>query len=191
METYRLIVGLGNPGREYAKTRHNIGFLLADTLLRDKELAASEWSQKEGYACADAVIVNHPVRIIKPLQYMNRSGAAVVNFTSFFKISPNQIIVCHDDIDLTLGTIRIKMGGGDGGHNGVSSVAESLGTKDFLRVRLGVGRPINPQYETKDWVLGNFSSEESPIVAGLVERGVLALKEIFKSGHKTAQAKFN
>ncbi|HRF95631.1 MAG TPA: aminoacyl-tRNA hydrolase, partial [Aggregatilineales bacterium] len=134
-----LIVGLGNIGKEYATTRHNIGFWVADELARRYDMTFGKKERKA--VCADGIIKDQRVIIAKPQTYMNLSGEAVRSLVDFYKIPLNQIIVIHDDLDLALGTLRIRANGSAGGQNGVKSIIQHLGTQDFARVRCGIGRP--------------------------------------------------
>ena len=156
-----LIVGLGNIGREYEMTRHNFGFLLLDQIIskyKFEEKAAKFKSEVFSGEINDLKII-----AIKPQTFMNLSGEAVIAAANFYKIPLKNILVLHDDVDLAFAKIKFKIGGGHGGHNGLKSIDEALG-KDYMRLRLGVGRPENKEYSTADYVLGKFSKEEIQVV---------------------------
>lgn len=156
-----LLVGLGNIGSEYEVTRHNFGFLLLDQIVADYGFAAQ--SKKFKSEVFSGMIANQKVLAIKPQTYMNRSGTAVAEAINFYKIDLKNVIVFHDDLDLALGKIKVKIGGGHAGHNGLRSIDECCG-KDYWRLRLGIGRPQNQEYATADYVLGRFSAEEMKLV---------------------------
>ncbi len=184
-----LVVGLGNPGREYAGNRHNVGFSVAD-------LIAARTGAKLGRhrrALADVgegrlgIGIDAPRLIIaKPLTYMNLSGGPVAALAQFYKVDPAQLIVIHDELDLPFGQVRCKFGGGEGGHNGVRSVARSLSTKDFLRVRFGIGRPPGRQ-DPADYVLSDFSAAERKELDFLVDRSADITEAIVTRGLDWAQ----
>lgn len=176
-----LIVGLGNPGPKYAGNRHNVGFMVADLLATR---LGSRWSShKSGADIATGRIADGPVIVAKPRSYMNLSGGATAALARFHKIEPGGVVVVHDELDLPPGTIRVKQGGGEGGHNGLRSISQSLGSKDYLRVRVGVGRPPGRQ-DPADFVLKDFSAAErkeldlwvelaADAAASLLEHGLL------------------
>lgn len=156
-----LLVGLGNIGREYESTRHNFGFMLLDQIIEDYGLVAQ--SKKFKSEVFSGEIDGKKVIALKPQTYMNLSGGAVLQAASFYKIAPKNILVLHDDLDLAPMKIRVKIGGGHAGHNGLRSIDEAIG-KEYMRVRLGIGRPQNAEFETADYVLGKFSREEMELV---------------------------
>lgn len=184
----RLVVGLGNPGAAYDGTRHNIGFALLDKLQR------GGWREKGRALLGEGVVAGEATILLKPRTYMNLSGEAVVPVAQFHKVDPGSIVVVHDDIDLPLGTVRVKQGGGDGGHNGLKSVTQHIGP-EYVRLRLGVGRPVagvaeGPQ-EVADWVLARFSGPELVVVDEQLRRAEEALEVLGKDGLKSAQNRFN
>lgn len=152
-----LIVGLGNPGREYETTRHNFGFLTLDKIIDDYHF--SNQGKKFKSEVFSGEINGQKILALKPQTFMNRSGGAVIEAANFYKIAPSNIIVLHDDVDLEFGRLKVKIGGGHGGHNGLRSIDEVIG-KDYVRIRLGVGRPANKEFDTADYVLGKFLKEE-------------------------------
>lgn len=149
----KLIVGLGNPGKEYENTRHNIGFMVLDNYLYN-----ANWQKKFKGLYTYISINNEKVYFLKPETYMNLSGEAVREIVNFFKIKPENILVIHDDLDLEFGKIRIKQNSSDGGHNGIKSIINNLGTKNFVRLKVGISH--NKNYDTKNYVLGHFSASE-------------------------------
>jgi len=156
-----LLIGLGNIGREYQSTRHNFGFLLLDQIVKD--YALREQSKKFKSEIFSGEIAGHKIIALKPQTFMNLSGLAVSEAAAFYKIEPKNILVFHDDVDLALGKVKVKIGGGNAGHNGLKSIDEMIG-KDYARLRLGVGRPENKEFETADYVLGKFGKEEMVVV---------------------------
>lgn len=159
-----LVVGLGNPGTEYARTRHNAGFLFLDYLYN--ECRGKDFTARKNYYYADIKIQNKKFKLIKPVTYMNLSGEAVKKALGDVKSSEKDfdtsknLIIVHDDVDLEPGQIRIKENGGDGGHNGIKDIIANLGTDNFIRIRIGVGRPGEKRVNTADHVLDNFTKEE-------------------------------
>ncbi|MBQ8606288.1 MAG: aminoacyl-tRNA hydrolase [Clostridia bacterium] len=153
-----LIAGLGNPGLQYEKTRHNAGFICADKLI--DYYKASEIRVKANAFAYKAALPDREVYIIKPQTFMNLSGEAVRDVMHFFKIPINNIIIIYDDVSLDAGKIRIRPKGSDGGHNGIWDIIKNLNSEQFLRIKIGVGKKPHPEYDLKDWVLGKFSDEE-------------------------------
>ncbi|MFT7087469.1 MAG: PTH1 family peptidyl-tRNA hydrolase [Rickettsiales bacterium] len=152
-----LLVGLGNVGAKYEQTKHNFGFLLADEIA--KEFSFEEKGKKFNSAIFTGSIADQKIILIKPQTFMNLSGSAVLSVASFYKITPENIIVFHDDLDLALGRIKVKIGGGNAGHNGLKDIDAKIG-KNYARIRLGIGRPENSEYEIADYVLSRFSGDE-------------------------------
>jgi len=161
----KLVVGLGNKGKKYAKNRHNVGFLLIDALATDWHIESKFDSE---------VAQNDNVIFIKPQTYMNDSGNTVSKVVAFYKILPEDIIVIHDDIDLPLGKVKKQFDAGPAGHRGVLSIIEQLGTQKFWRIRVGVGRPENPATDPADFVLQDFSEAELKEIQGLNINNLLA-----------------
>lgn len=161
---FQCIVGLGNPGNEYLITRHNIGFLVLDALVSAYGDAANIWQKKDNYLVQKITINGKNIFLLKPQNFMNRSGSAVAGFANFYKIPPEDFLVIHDDLDLAPGKLRMKKGGGDGGHNGLKSLDSHIG-KDYWRLRLGIGRPANKEHDISDYVLGRFTQDEQEMLA--------------------------
>lgn len=183
----KIVVGLGNPGREYSATRHNVGFIAVDVL-------AGRWGADGWRDRFDALVAEYrgaeTVLLVKPQTYMNLSGRAVAALKNWYKLSPADIIVVYDDVDLPAGKLRLRPGGGAGGHRGIESLLEHLGTDAFARVRIGVGRP--PAFmETADYVLGRFSAQEEPLMKEAIGRAVSAVEAILKDGLARAATEFN
>jgi peptidyl-tRNA hydrolase, PTH1 family len=184
----RLIVGLGNPGREYAWTRHNLGWQVAAYLAEEwriplsKKSLESIWGQ--GRAGGETVI------LAQPTTFMNLSGQAVSLLLSYFKLSPENLVVVHDDLDVPLWRIKIVEGGGPGGHRGILSLIGQLHTEEFLRVKLGIGRPA-PGMPTERYVLSPFPAEDAENVAQLIERGGQAVATLLREGLAVAQNRFH
>jgi peptidyl-tRNA hydrolase, PTH1 family len=186
-----LVAGLGNPGRQYAGNRHNVGFLVADLLAqrmsarfgRHKRVVAEVAEGRLGYGGPSLVVA-------KPLTYMNLSGGPVSGLTRFYKISPERVIVVYDEVDLPYGTLRGRFGGGEAGHNGLRSITKSLSTKDLYRVRFGVGRPPGRK-DAADWVLSDFSAAERKDLDYLVDRAADFVEAIITKGLEPAQNVFH
>lgn len=191
----KIIAGLGNPGREYEGTRHNAGFMVLDRFAEARRIF--DWRRSGEALVAETVSPDgERLLLVKPQSFMNRSGGPLGELGRFFKIGAAQIAVAHDDIDLPLGALRVKRGGGDGGHNGLRSIVEALGSPDFVRVRVGVGRPAPaPEGEWRpevvDWVLGCFGGEEQRVFAEVRDRAVLLIEELLGGSLVSAQRKFN
>lgn len=175
----KIIIGLGNPGRKYERTRHNIGFQTADELARQTGGAINQ--EKHHALLAKARFGDAAVVLAKPQTYMNESGRAAAAILRDAYAAPGDVIVVHDELDLPLGTIRVKTGGGHGGHNGLRSLIEHLGSADFVRVRVGIGRPPAGM-EAADYVLAPFSAEERTAAEEAVTRAADAVRMIVVDG---------
>ncbi len=162
MTAIRLIVGLGNPGREYDNTRHNIGFWWVDELAREHKFNFNTEAKFHGLTARGA-LHDHEVWLLKPQTFMNVSGRAVGALAQFYKITPAEILVVHDELDLSPGVARLKNGGGHGGHNGLKDIIAQLGTKDFWRLRIGIGHP-GDRAEVSNYVLNNPRREERELI---------------------------
>lgn len=186
-----LVVGLGNPGPRYATTRHNAGFLVVDLLA---ERIGGRFKAPRAVGGRAEVLEGRvgalPVVLAKPRSFMNESGGPVVSVARFYKISIERIIVAHDELDLPYGALRLKRGGGDGGHNGLRSLTAALGSPDYLRVRFGIGRPPGRQ-DPADYVLRDFSAVERKDLAFHVDRAADAVEALLADGLDAAQNVYN
>jgi PTH1 family peptidyl-tRNA hydrolase len=182
-----LVVGLGNPGREYAGNRHNVGHMVVEELARRHD---GSWRAKFSGRLAEVRIDSHRVALLAPDTYMNESGRAVKAAAQFFKVDPDAILIVHDESDLELGRLQARMGGGLAGHNGLRSVAQQLGTQEFLRLRVGIGRPgRGDRRPLADWVLSDFEADDDP--EGLVARAADAVESLDAGGLEATQRQFN
>jgi PTH1 family peptidyl-tRNA hydrolase len=186
-----LVVGLGNPGSEYARNRHNAGFLVAD-LLASRIGASFGKARRAASGVAEGFLrPGGPKAIVaKPTTYMNLLGAPTASLAAFYKVPADRIIAIHDDLDVEFGTIRTKIGGGEGGHNGLRSISRSLGTKDYARVRFGIGRPPGRQ-DAADYVLSDFSSTERKELDFLVDRAADVVESVIEYGVEPTQNRFH
>jgi len=189
-----LVVGLGNPGPTYAGHRHNIGYLVADELA--SRMRAPFRAHKTGRADVVEGRLGAPgpdaprVVLARPRSYMNEVGGPVKALATFYKVPPARIVAIHDELDIAFDTMRVKLGGGDNGHNGLKSMRSSLGTGDFHRVRVGIGRPPGRQ-EVADFVLSNYSSAERKIVPFTVDTAADAVESLITDGLEKTQQRFN
>jgi PTH1 family peptidyl-tRNA hydrolase len=182
-----LVVGLGNPGREYARNRHNVGYLVADELARRH---GGAWRSKFSGQLAEIRLDGHKVALLKPETYMNESGRSAGAAARFFKVDPDAVLVIHDEGDFDLGRLELKYGGGLGGHNGLRSLAQHLKTPDFLRLRIGVGRPERGDPRPlADYVLSDFDAHDD--AEALIARAADAVETLDAEGVERAQAAVN
>jgi peptidyl-tRNA hydrolase, PTH1 family len=182
-----LVAGLGNPGREYERTRHNLGWLVVDELARRH---GGSFRSKFSGQLSEVRAGDHKVALLKPETYMNESGRSIAAAAKFFKVDPGALLVVHDDVDLAPERFQARLGGGLAGHNGLRSIAQSLGTNDFLRLRLGVGRPgRGDRRSVSDFVLSRFDPETD--VDSLVSRAADAVETILADGLDEAQRRYN
>ena len=179
-----LVVGLGNPGKQYAGNRHNVGAMVADVLAG--RLGAGFKSHKAGAEVVEGRLGARRVILAKPRSYMNLSGGATAALAKFFSVVPARVIAVHDELDLPPSTIRVKQGGGEGGHNGLRSISASLGTKDYLRVRFGIGRPPG-RMDPADFVLRDFSAAERKDLGVDLEHAADAVELLVEQGLKATQ----
>ena len=184
-----LIVGLGNPGKEYERTRHNCGFRAVE-LLAEKLGCNIDKAKFQGMY-GQAVYSGRKLMLLKPLTYMNLSGRSVLQLSAYFNIPPQRIIVLFDDISLEPGRLRIRPDGSAGGHNGIKSIIQELGSQSFPRVKIGVGGKPNPDYDLADWVLSSFSAKEEKALAVALENATDAALAIIDHGVPEAANRFN
>jgi len=180
-----LVVGLGNPGPRYETTRHNLGFLVAD-ILADRIGSGFKVHKRSGAEVATGRLGGRAVVLAKPRVYMNESGRQVGPLANFYSIDAADVVAIHDELDIEFGRIRLKLGGGEGGHNGVRSVASALGTKDFQRVRIGIGRPPGRK-DPAAYVLENFNAAERPELGTICEQAADATELLLQLGVEAAQ----
>ena len=184
-----LVAGLGNPGRAYEHNRHNVGFMIVDLLARRTgsrfgrhRRAVAEVAETRLGVGLDAP----PLVLVKPMSYMNLSGGPVASLANFYKVPPQRIIAVHDELDLPFGVLRTKLGGGEGGHNGLRSISQALSTRDYLRVRFGIGRPPGRQ-DPADYVLSDFTAAERKDLDYLVDRAADMVESIIRVGLEPTQ----
>ena len=184
-----LIAGLGNPGREYAGTRHNVGFEVVDALCAKYDIKLNK--EKFRAVFGDGRIGGEKVIVAKPQTYMNLSGESIRELANWYKIDNEHIIIIYDDISLPVGKLRIREKGSAGGHNGIKNIIYQLDTDVFPRIKVGTGMPQDPGYDIKDYVLGHFSKEEIEILIKSAVRAVYAVEEIIKADANSAMNKYN
>ncbi len=192
----KLIVGLGNPGREYEKNRHNLGFMCLNHFARTHNI---RFDKKQGKArIGQGEVVSIPVVLARPQTFMNASGEAVSQLVRKFKISLDDLIVIHDDLDLSLGKLRLRQGGGSGGHKGIESIISCLGSQDFLRLRVGIGRPMATENSSESsdvdiiaYVLSDFSAQEKQTITTVIPRISEVIYCLLTEGLTAAMNKYN
>jgi peptidyl-tRNA hydrolase, PTH1 family len=184
----KLIVGLGNPGRSYEETRHNVGFRVLDELARAAGIALASTRFHGDFG--QGVLQGEKTALLKPQTFMNLSGDAVAPAARFYKVGPEDLIVVHDELDLPLGRLQLKKGGGTGGHRGLESIVERLGSEDFIRVRVGIGKPENKE-RTVGYVLGGFTQEEALLLEEVAARAIAAIASIVGQGLGRAMNEHN
>ncbi len=183
-----ILVFLGNPGREYAESRHNVGFMTAQVL--EKRLSVRIERLRFKALTAQATLGGEKVLLMKPQTYMNLSGEAVQPAAAFYKVPPERVLVVSDDVSLPLGRLRIRASGSAGGHNGLKSIISRLGTENFPRVKIGVGAPPE-NFDMADWVLSGFHGQDAKEIAAATERAADALETILSEGVERAMNRFN
>lgn len=184
-----IIAGLGNPGKEYDMTRHNIGFEVIDYLADKYNVKVNKLKSKSLYG--EIKIGKEKVFLIKPQTYMNLSGEAIREFSAFYKIEPEKIIIINDDISLEAGKVRIRRKGSAGGHNGLKSIIYQLASDQFIRIKMGVGAPKHEDYDLADYVLGRFSKDEIPVLEDAIKTAAASAEEIIKNGVDSAMNKYS
>jgi PTH1 family peptidyl-tRNA hydrolase len=183
----KVVVGLGNPAKKYEKTRHNAGFMVIDRFSRVSEIKLHNGKHLSLFGTGE--IGSERVLLVKPLTYVNRSGRAIRSFMHYYSFDPQDLLVIYDDMDLNLGKIRIRSEGSAGGHKGVESIILAIGSRDFSRIRIGIGKgDTGPD---TDFVLGKFSKDEEPVIERAIERSVAAIEIIIREGLSAAMNMFN
>lgn len=183
-----LVVGLGNPGPRYAGNRHNVGFMVLDELAR--RVGGSFKAHRGRADVIEGRLADRRAILAKPKSYMNLSGGPVASLRDFFKVPSADIVVVHDELDIPFATLRLKLGGGDNGHNGLKSITQALGTRDYHRVRVGIGRPTGRQ-DPADWVLTDFSPVERRELPFHLDRAADAVEALLTKGLAAAQNEFH
>lgn len=184
-----LVVGLGNPGSKYANTRHNIGFMVIDTITAN--LSCGKAKLKHKSEIFEGNVKGAKVLFIKPQTFMNNSGEAVLEIANFYKIAPQNIIVISDDVSLDVGVLRIRRKGSHGGHNGLKSIINLVGSEDIPRIKVGVGKKPHPDYDLADFVLGRFSKEDTPKMQEAIKKCSDAIECIITDGVDKAMNMYN
>lgn len=184
-----LVAGLGNPGKQYDMTRHNIGFEVIDYMAEKLDVKVNKLKFKALYG--ETKIGMEKVLLVKPQTYMNLSGDSIRDFCNFYKIPPENVIIINDDIAIEAGRLRIRSKGSAGGHNGLKSIIYQLNSDNFPRIRVGVGAPKHEDYDLADFVLGRFSKEEIPVLEESIIKASKAVEEIIKNNIDSAMNKFN
>lgn len=182
-----LIVGLGNPGPRYVDNRHNVGFMVLDHLAAEAGIDIGRSKFKGVFGAG--TIEGAPIALLKPMTYMNLSGQSVAPAARFFDVDPSRVVVVHDELDLPFGRLRLKVGGGHGGHNGLRSMFQELGSRDFVRLRVGIGRPQGGS--VSDYVLSDFDGEDAQWLPDLLERSAAALRATLREGPRLAMNTVN
>lgn len=181
-----IIAGLGNPGSKYAKTRHNIGFMVVDALAKKQGL---EFREKADYLICSGSAGMEKIILVEPLTFMNKSGVAVRKIIDKYPVTPENLIVVHDDLDLDTGRLKIRKKGSSGGHNGIASIIQHIGSNEFIRVKIGIGR--NPLIPTEGYVLSKFTKDEQPLIKEAIAKAVDAVQCIMADGIERAMNRFN
>ena len=184
-----LIVGLGNPGDKYENTRHNVGFMVADELGERGNFPIQRLKFKA--LTNTAAIGGQGALVMKPVTYMNLSGEAVGEAAKFYKLPADHVLVISDDVDLPLGKLRIRTGGSAGGHNGLKSIIQHLGTDQFPRLKVGVGGTPHPDYDMADWVMSKLQGEDKKVIDEAVKRAAEAVECLLKDGPQKAMNRYN
>jgi len=184
----KIIVGLGNPGPRFLLTRHNAGFMVIDALAGEFGVRVTKEFCRA--LVGSARFLDSPLLLAKPQTYMNLSGESVRDLLDYYKSGPSDLLVIHDDIDLSPSRLRIRKSGGDGGHNGIASIISAIGTGEFVRVKLGVGRPPEG-WDPADYVLSNWKKDEEEIAADMVGRAAEAVLVVLRDGPEQAMNRFN
>ena len=184
-----MLVGLGNPGSKYARSRHNVGFRAIDALCERQRCRCDRLRLKALTGFCE--LGGEKVLLVKPMTYMNLSGQAVRPLADYYKIPPERILVIFDDVSLPVGKLRVRPDGSAGGHNGIKSLIAELGSQSFPRVKVGVGEKPHPDYDLTDWVLSSFSPQEEKALAPTIERALLAAEAVIAEGTAQAMNRFN
>ncbi len=185
----KLVVGLGNPGQKYTKTRHNAGFLLLDEVANSFDVEFSVQPKFFGQL-AELTLDNNKIFLLKPTTFMNRSGQSVSAIMKYYKINSNEILILHDELDFEVGVLKFKCGGGHGGHNGLRDIIASLSVKDFIRLRIGIDRPVAGK-EVADYVLSDFSKKDFMSISSAFDEFVAFFPKLHREGHESVMQKLH
>ena len=183
----KLIVGLGNPGKEYERTRHNIGFMAIDRIVGSLGISFDKKKFNGSYCVTN--IGGEKVMFLKPLEYMNLSGNVIGRFVKFFDIDVSDILIIHDDLDIDLGRIKLRSHGSSGGHNGLKNIEANLGTQEYKRVKVGISN--DKRYDTKDYVLGKFSSSEMDVLNPILDKMPMIFNDFMSLSFSLLMNKYN
>ena len=183
----KLIVGLGNPGKQYENTRHNVGFIILDKYLKDNNITNGK--EKFGGLYYETLIKEEKVIFLKPQKYINLSGQVLKKYIDFFKVNINDVLIIHDDLDTPCGSIKLRASGGSGGHNGLKDIENNLRTKEYKRIKIGISN--NKTIDTKDYVLGKFANEDKKTIDLTIEKVVLILNDYFVMTFTNLMNKYN
>ena len=186
----QFIIGLGNPGAKYDKTRHNVGFEVLDDLAKLWQMSWQENRRFKGYFSEGRALGNHKIYLLKPLTYMNLSGESIRAVMDWYKLEPESLLIVYDDLDLAVGRLRIRLSGSAGGHNGIKSAIAHIGGQNFPRLRIGIGQKTADK-ETISHVLGKFTPEEKPIVSETIDLAIAAIEMSLKEGLEKAMSLYN
>lgn len=184
-----MIVGLGNPGTKYAFNRHNVGFIAIDLL--HESFGRPTWKTQEKAQICKIDLNGKDCLLVKPQNFMNRSGESVVPLLHYYKIPTENLCVIQDDIDQNYAQIKLQTNRGHGGHNGIRNISEQLGHSNYVRLKIGVGRPVHAKMDVADWVLQNFSSEEMNTLPKLLDLSLQAIESLIHEGYPKASTRFN
>lgn len=183
----KLIVGLGNPGKEYDNTRHNIGFMIIDKYLKNNNIINHK--EKFGGSYFESIIKDEKVIFLKPQKYINLSGQVLKQYVDFFKVEISDILIIHDDLDTPCGSIKLRTNGGSGGHNGLKDIENNLHTKEYKRIKIGISN--NKSIDTKNYVLGKFNSEDKKLIDSTIEKTALIIDDYFILTFEKLMNKYN
>lgn len=183
----KLIVGLGNPGKEYEKTRHNMGFMVIEKFAIDRNLTFNK--EKFGGIYTEFMYNNEKIILLKPMKYINLSGEVVSSYVSYFKIKISDILIINDDLDMPLGKIKLKVNSSSGGHNGLKNIEQHLGTKEYKRLKLGISN--NKDIDTKDYVLSKFSKSDNELLNSVISKSCDVINDYLKQDFNTLMNKYN
>ncbi len=182
----KLIVGLGNPGKDYIETRHNVGFMVIDEIAKHHNAI---FNKQKGALYAQILIDDEKVTLLKPQKYINLSGEVILDFINYYKIDMKDVLIVSDDLDLNIGSYKLKSKGSSGGHNGLKNIEQNIGTVEYQRLKIGISN--NKNIETKDYVLGKFSKEQKEVIEGVIDKAVSIVNDFVKIDFLNLMNKYN